>query len=87
MVGSQGALAVDAFGQRLSLYGPDGLRWVDWGSDPNQAMLGHFIETIGRREAPSVTGMDGLVATEVALAAYESVRTGRPVPIGTRGVS
>jgi predicted dehydrogenase len=44
-------------------------------------MIEEFVQSIREDRPPSVTGVDGLRAVEVALAAYDSVRTGQPVRI------
>jgi len=40
-----------------------------------------FSEAVLRGEDPPVTGADGRAATEIALAAYRSIETGKPVPL------
>jgi predicted dehydrogenase len=47
----------------------------------NQAMVAEFIAAMREGRQPGVTGVDGLRAVEVTLAAYESVRTGQPVKL------
>jgi predicted dehydrogenase len=44
-------------------------------------MVRHFVQCVrtGEASAPGASGEDGLRALEIALAAYESVRTGQPV--------
>jgi predicted dehydrogenase len=83
MVAQRGAIVVDAFRQNLNVYRHDWQRsnWAYWGSDMNQAMLHDFTTAIRENRPPRVTGVDGLRAVEATLAAYESVRTGRTVPI------
>lgn len=81
LVTERGALTVDAFRQNLSLYRPGGARWDFWGSDPNQAMVAEFVEAVRVGRPPAVSGLDGLRALEVVLAAYESARSGQPVRI------
>jgi predicted dehydrogenase len=46
-------------------------------------MFRAFFDTVSDGGAVPVTGEDGLRAAEVALAAYESARTGQPVPVST----
>ncbi len=84
MVTERGAVIVDAFRQNLTVYRHDLQRpvWAYWGSDANQAMLNEFVDAIVQDRAPSVTGMDGYRAVQVALAAYESAKTGQPVRLG-----
>ena len=78
-VGTDGVFAVDAFAERLELWSRGTATWVDWGSDPNRAMVDHFIGAVRGEHPLLVNGMDGLRATEVALAAYRSAETGQPV--------
>ncbi|MEZ4733323.1 MAG: Gfo/Idh/MocA family oxidoreductase [Caldilineaceae bacterium] len=57
----------------LNPYGPD--------IHPYKAELAHFLQCLETGEPLRVTPHDGLMAVKVALAAIESVRTGRPVDI------
>jgi predicted dehydrogenase len=81
LVGEHGVVAVDAFRQRLDIYSDVGppLRWPGWGSDANQAMIDEFCAAVREGRAPAVTGVDGLRATEIVAAAYDSARSGQPV--------
>ncbi len=83
MVTQRGAVLVDAFRQNLNVYRHEWQRsnWAYWGSDSNQAMLEEFAAAIRENRAPRVTGVDGLRAVEVTLAAYESDRTGQTVEV------
>lgn len=49
------------------------------GYDPYYGQLQHFLDCIRSGEEPVVTAEDSLEAMRIALAAVESVRTGRPV--------
>jgi predicted dehydrogenase len=80
-VGSSGAFTIDAFANRLRMWSGGTESWVDWGTDANQAMIDHFVGAVRGKHALSVTGNDGLKATEVALAAYRSVQSGQPVTL------
>lgn len=46
-------------------------------------MVSAFIQAVKNDEPVQVTGEDGMRAMQVALAAYESVRTGEPVDVVT----
>jgi predicted dehydrogenase len=83
MVTERGAVLVDGFKQNLVVYSHIHQRptWQYWGSDMNQAMVAEFVEAIRAERPPTVTGLDGLRAVEVTLAAYESVRSGQPVKV------
>lgn len=47
--------------------------------EPYYAELAHFVAVVEGRAEPLVTARDGLEAVRVALAAIESMRTGKPV--------
>ena len=47
--------------------------------EPYTAELAHFVDVVEGRAEPIVTARDGLEAVRVALAAIESMRTGKPV--------
>lgn len=83
MVTERGAVLVDAFKQNLTVYRnqPAQPAWYFWGSDPNQGMVAEFVTAIKQNRAPLVTGWDGYRAVEIALAAYESDKTGQPVKL------
>jgi predicted dehydrogenase len=79
MITQRGAVILDAFRQNLNIYNHDTQRanWAYWGSDMNHAMLDEFATAIQKNRPPKVTGLDGLRAVEVTLAAYESLRSGQ----------
>lgn len=82
LVGERGAIDVDAFAQHLTVYAKGAARnpsWHPWGSDPNQLMLGEFVNSIREERQPSVGWQDGYEALRVALACYESAASGQPV--------
>jgi UDP-N-acetylglucosamine 3-dehydrogenase len=83
LVTERGAVLIDAFKQNISVHSHASPhpRWQYWGSDMNQAMLIEFVAAIRTGRQPAVTGLDGLRAVEVTLAAYESARSGQPVEL------
>ncbi|MHC1784868.1 MAG: Gfo/Idh/MocA family protein [Anaerolineaceae bacterium] len=83
LVCERGAVLMDGFSQNVTTYGRDPAHptWGFWGSDMNREMITEFVQSIRENRLPSVTGVDGLRAVEVALAAYDSVRIGQPVRI------
>jgi predicted dehydrogenase len=88
VIGHRGTVVLDAFAQHLTLYSRGAARvpsWIGFGPDPNQAMLEEFVASIRQKRVPSVTWNDGYQAMCVALAAYESARTGQPVAINSPG--
>jgi predicted dehydrogenase len=44
-------------------------------------LIGDFIESIKDERNPSISGLDGLKALEVALAAYKSSRQKEPIQL------
>lgn len=75
VVGTEGVMVVDAFGEYVDEYSADGARWLNYGQDPNRAMLIEFIASIREGRTPQPDGRAGMRATAIALAAYESART------------
>lgn len=82
LVGERGTVSVDAFAQAVTAYSkhlPRHPSWLNWGSDPNQAMIAEFISSIREDREPFVTWKDGYEALRVALACYDSAQTNQPV--------
>ena len=55
--------------------------WAYWGGNPDLGLVQDFVDAVDARREPSVTGLDGLRAVEVTVAAYKSVRGGKVVPV------
>ncbi|MBP7962352.1 MAG: Gfo/Idh/MocA family oxidoreductase [Caldilineaceae bacterium] len=83
IVGDDGVILTDPFRQNLTVHGNPArhMAWAYWGSDPNQAMIDEFVAAVRAGRPPAVTGLDGLRATEIVLAAYRSAELGVPVAI------
>ncbi len=83
IVGTEGVTRVDATAQHLLAYDDATGRhtFEPWGDDFDLLMVRDFIECVRDGREPFITGEDGLRAMEVALAAYESARTGQPVTL------
>jgi predicted dehydrogenase len=85
IVGEKGALRLDAFNDTLAIAEIEGpsYTWqaVEHSGDPE--MVAAFIAAVKDDTAVPVTGEDGMRAMQVALAAYESVRTHEPVAVVT----
>ena len=83
IVGTRGVAAVDGFGQKLDIYDDrrGGSAWNYWGSDPDLGLIADFVDAVERDRPFGITGVDGLRALEVALAAYRSAELGRAVKI------
>lgn len=80
IIGTNGVATADAFKQRIAVYAHKP-RWAFWGSDANAGMIRDFLDAVRDQRAPTVTGVDGLRATEIVAAAYQSAKTGEPVKI------
>ncbi len=82
-VGTKGVLSVDAFNQKLNVYSDAAMKaeWVYCGENPDLGLVRDFVEAVKARRDPCATGVDGLRATEVSVAAYESVKQGRMIKI------
>ena len=82
LLGSAGYVRLDAFGQNLEVYTEEPrASWVHWGSDMDALMIQDFTRRVSRGEPPAITGEDGLAAVELALGAYRSAETHRPIKL------
>jgi len=83
VLGEKGLVRVDAFNQHVAVSSDKTGKtsWAGWGSNIDAGLVADFVGMIREDRQPSITGYDGLKALEVALAAYESARSGRPVVI------
>lgn len=50
--------------------------------DPYMLEIKHFVDSVQAGQQPSITAEDGMKAVEIALAAIESVRTGKVIRLG-----
>ncbi len=78
-----GVVLVDAFRQHLAVSSNKlgKTQWQTWGSNMDQGLVNDFVDAIRTGRAPSITGLDGLRAVEVAMAAYRSAELGQPVKL------
>jgi predicted dehydrogenase len=67
--------------QRLDVITTHGREKVDLTKVAVAQQVQHFIDCLTRGTKPVVTALDGRNATAVVAAAYESMRTGRKVPV------
>ncbi|MFO7698655.1 MAG: Gfo/Idh/MocA family oxidoreductase [Anaerolineae bacterium] len=83
VMGTRGSAEAALFGQHIVHYPAEAepARWVSWGADLDALMIDDFVGAIRDGRAPASTGMDGLRALQVALAAYESGKLGQPSAI------
>lgn len=83
VLGDRGLVRVDAFAQHIAVSSDAAgkTQWAGWGSNADAGLVADFVGMIRDDRQPSITGRDGLKALEVALAAYESARIGKPIAI------
>jgi len=83
VVGELATVDVDVFRQALMHYDDAAgkTRLVGWGDDLTSRMIGDFVDAILAGRPVPIDGTAGLRALEVALAAYRSAETKRPVDI------
>ena len=83
VVGDKGTVDVDVFRQALTHYDDTTgrARLVGWGDDLTVRMIGEFVDAILAGSPVPIDGEEGLRALEVAIAAYRSADTKRPVAI------
>ena len=83
VVGEKATVDIDVFRQALTHYDDAAgrARLVGWGDDLTVRMVAAFVEAILAGRPIPIDGVDGLRALEVAIAAYRSAETKRPVAI------
>lgn len=85
VIGSEQVASLDAFRENIELFDnrgdPRTYRLLPWGIDSNTGLLQAFVDAVATDTTPSITGEDGLAATAVALAAYESAKRAEPVSV------
>jgi len=83
VVGERATVDVDVFRQALTHYDDAAkrTRLVGWGDDLTSRMIGDFVEAIRADRPVPIDGTAGLRALEVAIAAYRSAESRRPVEI------
>jgi UDP-N-acetylglucosamine 3-dehydrogenase len=83
ITGTRGVVDVDAFSPSLTVYKHDepGTEQESLDEDMDRLMLGDFLRGIRDGEPRGASGVDGLRALEVALAAYRSGREKEPVSL------
>jgi 1,5-anhydro-D-fructose reductase (1,5-anhydro-D-mannitol-forming) len=83
VIGENGDASIAPFGLHLDGFSTasQSPRWVDYGKNLDRAMLDEFISALRQDRTPVPCGEDGLRCVEVVAAAYESIRSGRAVPL------
>jgi predicted dehydrogenase len=81
VVGSAGIIYMDMFAQQSTLYSDRTMRveYQGWGSNADMGLVRAFVDAVATGAPVPVTGVDGLAAAEVALAAYRSAQEHQPV--------
>lgn len=81
----RGTLQLDAFAQKLIYYPQDDahVKWLEWGTDANGAMITEFARAVGENRRPGADGRDGARALAVALAAYASSQVHQPMRVAS----
>lgn len=87
VIGTQGSLFIDAFAQKNDVYSDASTKasWSFWGDDMDTELVNSFVDSMIDGTPVSVSGEDGYFSARVGLAAYESARTGQPVPLKRQG--
>ncbi len=83
VVGEKATVDIDVFRQALTHYDDTTgrTRLLGWGDDLTARMIADFVDAILADRPVPISGEDGLRALEVAIAAYRSSESGRPVAI------
>lgn len=85
VIGEEGVLSLDAFADILEV--ADGrtgeFSWVPVEGLGDSEMVRGFVDAIRNDTPTQPSGVDGLRAVEVTLAAYASAASGAPVPVGS----
>lgn len=83
IVGTKGSISVDSLNQKNELYSEQVGKgqYLPWGDSMDFYMVKSFVDALIEGKPAPISGVDGLRSTEVALAGYESVKTGQPVKI------
>lgn len=83
VIGERGVARLDGFRQKIDVYSDAAMKaeWVYWGGNSDLGLVQDFVSSVIERREPAVTGIDGLRAVEVTVAAYESAASGRMVTL------
>ena len=83
IITEKGVIRADAFNQRVNVYNDDVMRaeWAYWGGNVDLGLVKDFVDAVEQRREPSITGVDGLRAVEVTVAAYKSAQSKKMVRI------
>ncbi|MCC6154933.1 MAG: gfo/Idh/MocA family oxidoreductase, partial [Candidatus Hydrogenedentes bacterium] len=56
-------------------------QWVGWGDNSDLGLVQDFADSIRERRDPAASGLDGLKAVEVTVAAYKSAKSNQRVAV------
>lgn len=81
IIGTEGVIQMDALAQNFMVFSDRENRVSEafWGDSYDDGLIDDFLSAIEDGRQMRATGMDGLKALEVALAAYASAKTKKPV--------
>jgi predicted dehydrogenase len=84
IVGEKGIIELDLFLQAADWFDNQsgGHHQLGFSSDLDSAMVAEFLAAVTEGRQPKTTMADGLAASRVALAGYESAKKGHPVKLG-----
>ncbi|MCE5322272.1 Gfo/Idh/MocA family oxidoreductase [bacterium] len=83
VTGTNGTASMKMFGQKIDMFSDEtgSHTYEYWGDNIDLVMVGAFAKSILDDTDVPVTGEDGVKALQVALAAYESAKTGKTVDL------
>ncbi|MBN2309427.1 MAG: Gfo/Idh/MocA family oxidoreductase [Candidatus Hydrogenedentes bacterium] len=83
LIGEKGVVYIDSFNQKLNVYNDDAMKteWAFWGDNPDLGLVADFVAAVDEKREPSVTGVDGMRALEVTVAAYKAAAEGRTAAV------
>jgi predicted dehydrogenase len=83
VTGTGGTASMQMFGQKIDRYSDEtGAHTYEyWGDNIDLEMVSSFAKSVLENTDVPVTGEDGVKALQVALAAYESAKTGKTVDL------
>ena len=83
ITGTSGVIEVDAFAQHLTTFDHESksVSWTHTDEDMNVLMLEDFLRCVAEGSPAGASGVDGLRALEIVLAAYGSGRDHEPRPV------
>ena len=85
IVGTGGVMSLDVFAQVLVEANDSDQKvlYRNWGDNMDLLLVDDFIQAVRQGKKPAASGLDGLKALEIALAAYESAAQGKPVELNS----